>query len=155
MNEEPLAPCSCAIDCFPPTTSIVECAEHGLPQNLEETDFPGASPKGAVLMVKPKTKEVIAIAPVYGPEQATRARQRGEELGLTFAEIVTIYSPVDLDRVVTEDDLKPASELTHKPGCIFAPKQHPGDCYVESHLSGEGTVDCIIEGHTCRNARLA
>lgn len=133
MNEpQDLAPCSCAIDCFPPTTSIVGCAEHGLPQNLEETEYPGASPKGAVLLVKPKSKEVIAIAPIYGSEQATRVRQRGEELGFRFAETVTIYSPTDLERVETMDDVKVATELSHKPGCIFTERGHPGDCYVES-----------------------
>lgn len=135
MNEvlEPVSPCSCAIDCFPPTTSIVDCAEHGLPQNLEETEFPGATSKGAVLLVKPKSKEVVAVAPIYSSEQATRVRQRGEELGLTFAEVVTIYSPADLDRVETMEDIKVAAELSHKPGCIFASAGHPGDCYVEKY----------------------
>lgn len=137
-------PCSCAIDSFPPTTSIVECAEHGLPQNLEETEFPGATPKGAVLLVKPKSKEIVAVAPIYSPEQATSVRQRGEELGLTFAEVVTIYSPADLDRVQTMEDIKVATELSHKPGCIFSTAPHPGDCYVKTSIS-EHARGCQLE----------
>lgn len=102
-----------------------------MPQNLEETEFPGASPKGAVLFTKPRSKEVIAIAPIYSPDQAASVRRRGEELGLIFADIVTLYSPADLERVQTEDDLKVEASLRHSPGCIFASLDHPGTCYVD------------------------
>jgi hypothetical protein len=102
-----------------------------MPQNLEDTQFPGAMSKCAVLLVKPKTKEVIAVAPLYTTEQVQEAREVGENLGLTFAETVTIYSLADLDRVGDVEELPKATNLTHKPGCVYAHLDHPGDCYVK------------------------
>jgi len=133
---DPKYVCTCAIGTCPPTTSMIDCAEHGMPQTLEDTEFPGAQPKAAVLFRRPVSGELIAVAPVYSAEQVKAVRERGETLGLLLQNVATIYSPADLERI---DDLEqlPVTDLSHKPGCIYKHVQHPGDCYVEpSHAPG-------------------
>jgi len=159
MIEENPNPCTCVIDNWPATTSMMRCPEHGVPQNLEDTQFPGATPKYAVLLMKPKTKDVIAVAPLYTTEQIQQARELGEALGLNFAETVTIYSLADLDRVGDVEELPKVADLAHKSGCVYAHLDHPGDCYVvRPHAVGciglhevpsePGTYgQCITEDH--------
>lgn len=119
-----------------------------MPQSLEETEFPGATPKGAVLFTKPKTKEVFAVAPIYTVEQEQRARQHGEELGLRYVDTATIYSLSDLERVETDNDIKTEESLKHKSGCIFASTGHPGECYVESKSPDIDRATANEEGRT-------
>lgn len=102
-----------------------------MPQNLEETEYPGSVSKCALLMKKPRTDEIVAIAPIYTVDQVQQCRLRGEQLGLRYFETVTIYSPVDLDRI-QGNSLPERPNPKHEPGCVFSNMDHPGrECYVQ------------------------
>jgi 7-cyano-7-deazaguanine synthase len=108
-----------------------------MPQNLEETEYPGSALKCALLMRKPRTNEMVAIAPIYTPDQIQQCRLRGEQLGLKFIETAIIYSPVDLERV-QGSSLPERPNPNHEPGCVFSNTEHPGTkCYVQDPNLGE------------------
>jgi hypothetical protein len=116
-----------------------------MPQNLEDTEFPGAMPKIAVILWRSDDPRPIVIAPLYTTGQAQHARERAEALGLRVATSASIYSLADLERIEDPAELVPLS--LHLPGCIYADTEHPGrDCYVEPGQSETITSEQIRQG---------
>jgi len=102
-----------------------------MPQNLQDTEYPGSAVRVAVLLLTPQSKDLIAIAPVYSRESLQHAIERAQALGFTLSRSeVPIYSVDDLDRIKS-GEINP-QQARHEAGCIFANQNHPGECYVES-----------------------
>jgi hypothetical protein len=102
-----------------------------MPQTLEDTDYPGSSPKIALGISGYGTTAIIA--PLYTTEQLDRARELAQGLGFKVYSTTYIHSLADLERVAeTTPPNTPPDLQYHQPGCIFTGQTHPGDCYVQS-----------------------
>jgi hypothetical protein len=110
-----------------------------MPQNLQDTEFPGSTPKVAALFIdRALGHNLVAVAPLYSHEQVAHAIRRGEELGLQYQQTTTIYSLADLERA--EGSLPQQPDFSHEPGCIYSHTRHPGKCYIpsETYLPSPG-----------------
>lgn len=132
----------------------MNCAEHGMPQNLEDTEFPGATPKYMMLCQKQQSRDVIAIAPLYSQEQIAEAQAHAAALNLTPKVVAAVYSLSDLKRVHHPSELKVAEDI-HEPGCIYSDQRHPGACYVKTSIS-EHAKGCQLapDAHLGRPCKL-
>jgi hypothetical protein len=112
-----------------------------MPQNLEDTEFPGSTPKIALTIIS--RGEVATIAPLYTAEQVEQVKALAIGLGYKVQSTTQICSLADLERIAaaTSPGKQPPSLQYHEPGCIFEPQPHPGDCYIESLPGPSGARD--------------
>ena len=105
-----------------------------MPQNLEDTQYPGTMPRYAVLFSRGKGQPVAAIAPIWDEAQLKYVQARLTSIGFGIQrQPILIHSPADLDRIQgTSSHSIPEPKRLHEPGCIWPTQEHPGDCYVES-----------------------
>jgi len=112
-----------------------------MPQNLDDTEFPGSTPKVAITIAS--RGEVAIVAPLYTTEQVEQAKALAAGLGYKVQSTTQICSLADLERIAasTPPGKQPPSLQYHRPGCIFGPNPHPGDCYIEPLPGPSGTRD--------------
>jgi len=137
MNQVLPDPCSCAIDCFPPTTSVVNCAEHGMPQNLGDTEYPGTYPRYGLPIHG--FGETGYVAPLFDQQQIEEAAQLAKAVGYKVGRPVQMCSLASLRNIAASaGPTNPPSLQYHKPGCIYSTGPHPGDCYVPVAKESQG-----------------
>lgn len=131
MDEEVPGSCLCVIACSPERAevSIMDCPEHGMPQNLADTDYPGSTPKYGVMIHG--FGETGFVAPLHDQQQIDHAIELAKAIGYKVERTVQICSLNSLEKIA--QSTKPGQHVSlqyHKPGCIFSKGPHPGDCYV-------------------------
>jgi hypothetical protein len=139
--------CTCVILNSPveATTSMWLCAAHGEPDDL--SPLPGQGLKYCILISQGDEAAYgshTLIGPLVTADGIETAKFYARHLDFKIHGVLPLMATADLAQLATAKgagdgpppgmsklpvNLKPQKE--HEPGCVFAPEEHPGGCYIK------------------------